>query len=68
MMGETLWIPVTPASYGEPMDTNDISHERWLWFADLAGQPAEVERCDDDDCRECAEATPVGIIEAVRAA
>jgi hypothetical protein len=41
------------------MDTNPNNHERWLWFTSVNGIPAEVERCDDDDCESCAQADPV---------
>lgn len=30
------------------------SHAPTLWFTDIAGIPAEVERCEDVDCAPCA--------------
>ena len=40
------------------MDTPEREHNVVLWFTEVDGEPAEVERCSEEDCHRCAVAEP----------
>lgn len=41
-------VPMTDAPVNREL------HAPTLWFTDIAGVPAEVERCEEADCATCA--------------